>query len=79
MAKRNSTPVPRAPKKRCNYRFLTVLRDPEPFSNVPQLCLVGLWLQDAGFTNLTRVQVETSPGRIVITIVEGDDFDFEPR
>ena len=77
MAKTHSTRVSRLPKntKSKNYRFLTVLRNPEPFANIPQLCLTGLWLQDAGFINGSRVLVVTSPGRLEITINEGNDFD----
>jgi len=48
-------------------RLLTVGLYPEARPKTPWIRLRGLWLKEAGFTPQTRVRVQVTTGRLVIT------------
>jgi toxic protein SymE len=62
------TTVPRKPKAMKAERFLTVTDLGDPSPNTPWLRLRGKWLEQAGFPVHSRVKVEISEGRLLITL-----------
>ena len=71
MAKRDSTPEPRSPKPQpaCAIRQIKIGHTHDRNLKVPWIRLQGQWLDKAGFTINTQVQIHVLDGCLIFKAV----------